>query len=394
MRSPFAIGTDAWAQVAKGGGRIFSKTLRLGFQVPTSDLFQLDEEKRGGGRPLQLLLAAIFMVPIAGFSASMGFEPGEKFVAGEAVEASSGWKGDSLVTDEEARTGSQSLKISTRTMFVLEKSSSRLPFAYLDFWIKTFADDSDEPLTTVDFGGAALAFLREEAKGAIFVADERSETGSRVVKDTLLLDEHGFLQQWLRITIRRDEHTGVWDLFINGRPASVGIPLDQSAAEKVLSTHLDSPPGGVAYVDDFSVGWENPLFEDSDHDGIPDSYEVAHGMDPYQDDRARAPQSDGVTNIARFYQDSSGSAGWSAPGDKGGGFVFVDSQSGSDRFTGRMSYRAADDGPKASLEAAVDAASDDDVIVLLPGLHPYSISAISNSQKIINLRPMDRAFLR
>jgi len=58
---------------------------------------------------------------------------------------------------------------------------------------------------------------------------------------------------------------------------------------------------GVASVlDDFLIGFENPLFPDADLDGMDDGWETAHGLAPAVDDRAGDPDGDGLTNIREF----------------------------------------------------------------------------------------------
>src|SRR5690606_22292835 len=95
-----------------------------------------------------------------------------------------------------------------------------------------------------------------------------------------------------------------WDLYINGKlkAADLGQWDDQVTGFQTfkLTGHSHHP----LFFDDLALAGENPLFTDADRDGMPDDWELAHGLNPTIDDRSVDSDEDGRTAVEEWMQGS------------------------------------------------------------------------------------------
>lgn len=323
---------------------------------------------------MKKFLWLLAVIPSIG-TAQISFEESEGFSTG--ASAIPGWSGEFTVFDQEAFSGAQSLKISQ----AIATNGEAAPVTYADFWVKASADSSEDPAATIDFGGAAIAFLREGTNGAFYAFNATGNGTSSPVLQDVALDASGHATEWTRITIRRDFANRKWDLFCNGRPVAWGMGLDAPSAG-VPQVKFSSPPDGELFVDDFGRSSLNPLFTDTDNDGIPDAYEEARGMNPRVDDRLGDANHDGVPNFAEFVHSLSGTANTQGASDPFH-IVYVDKNKGNDSNAGSYPYPVEGDGPKASIHAAIEAAKEGDTIAVIEGV--YDEGEISLAGKPFNL---------
>ena len=119
--------------------------------------------------------------------------------------------------------------------------------------------------------------------------------------------EDGLAKDWTRLQLRRDRGSRAEaDLWINGKPVAVQIPLDLSAS----GFQVRAAARAASYVDELAFSDAQPLFSDGDRDGMPDSWEFAYAgsatpsgaalLQPAVDDRAADPDGDGVNNIREY----------------------------------------------------------------------------------------------
>ena len=192
----------------------------------------------------------------------------------------------------------------------------------------------------VKIGGAEIALLRRGAKAEVqarrglTVNGVLKWRGSRVF---VPVDETGAATDWLRLTVRCDLQTELWDLYVNERmvlhdlsradtedPAIAffgharapvligrlaiqtanplfrdvmddGIPDEWENRYQLNSArarrYLDSDQDGLLDIDEYILG-TNPRDPDTDHDGAPDGYEVKYGLDPLRPLTAAELESD------------------------------------------------------------------------------------------------------
>ena len=69
--------------------------------------------------------------------------------------------------------------------------------------------------------------------------------------------------------------------------------------------------------------------------------------------------------------------------------IYVDNKAGNDRNTGALSYRTLSQGPKATLDAAIELADDNTTIAVLPTGKVYTTGeSILKTTKTINVMPL------
>lgn len=312
-------------------------------------------------------------------SCTLGWGAGEGFedsAVGQEVSARSHWTGSAAVTDEESASGSNSLRVNAGETVVFQPDAVE-SVSYWDFYLlPSFAASIGQ---TLNITGAKLGFTVQGAVGKVRASD--GETAVETAPDFPLISGTDGGENWVRITVRIDRGKKEWDLFLDGKPILAAAKLDQGD-----SLSLTGPAGsGPVYLDDVQVSKNCPLFADSDNDGMPDTEELANGLNPFVDDRDADPDGDGIRNILEFFAGSHPQSGVPLlPGT--GVYVFVDNVSGNDAFSGRRSYAAGNEGPKAGIKAAMTAAPSGATIFVLPGTGLYKEGSMGIKNKRLTIR--------
>ncbi|MEI8351910.1 MAG: thrombospondin type 3 repeat-containing protein, partial [bacterium] len=106
----------------------------------------------------------------------------------------------------------------------------------------------------------------------------------------------------VRLTVQLDYSRRRWGLWLNGTNLLGGLPFSGTATELARVRFT-----GAAYadtlLDEIAVTSNAPpdLTPDSDADGLPDEWELAQGLDPYDPSDASAdPDHDGLSNRAEY----------------------------------------------------------------------------------------------
>lgn len=357
---------------------------------------------------LKTYTCAIFcLVATISSSFSIDFEPSEGFVAGSGVEDRSDFEitGPVLISADTAYRGDQALLIpaSNPAIEVLYQPKD-LPSEGVRFITLAFnpaVEASSLVESSVHAWGSDLGFLRQ-ADGRIAVvalgaeqapashAEPFVEEAHTILSTTARWGEDGRSDRWLTFVIRQDLSTGTWDLFIDGKLRAIDHPLNTDSADNL--TLFGSEIADV-YVDNIAVVVHNPLFQDDDSDGIPTAEEIVRGSNPYFNDRDAVRGVDGVTNIEAFLNKSRGNITPTAAGQSHS-TLYVDNATGSDANTGTFSYATSNDGPKASIKAAMAAARSGDTIVILPGTGLYDEGSRDAHGKRLTIKPVEPITIR
>jgi len=115
-----------------------------------------------------------------------------------------------------------------------------------------------------------------------------------------VLDANGRAADWLRLTARSDYGSKKWDLYFNGRMIAADLGFISNAAAAFTGLGLTGHSALVTGFDDLLVAFDNPLFADADHDGMADSWETTHGLNPALNDRDADPDHDNLTNLQEY----------------------------------------------------------------------------------------------
>jgi hypothetical protein len=297
---------------------------------------------------------------------------------GSSLPAS--WQGSAEITAEESLSGTQSLKVAPDAK---AQYLGTLPAGI------TFIDLQILPVTgsteILNLAGARLGF---DADGKIRLFSGE-DTQGRTAQNVSYEVTAGAAAGWVRITVRVDSAKQLWDLYVDGKPAEANLPLGASTA----ALTIQSPAAGATYLDDFTLGEENPLFPDADRDGLADAEEKANGLNPYGDDRDGDLDGDGVSNVDEFFAGTSPKAPGALDGQTT--LIYVDNLHGNDAFTGQHSYPSiGQTGPKASLKAAMAAAPSGATIIVLKGTGLYDEGSRGIPGKHLTIKPVDSIAIR
>lgn len=295
---------------------------------------------------------------------SEGFES-PNFQVGDVIEGKSGWTSDgAVITDEQSKEGSQSLKLENGQTVSLSGTSSTVEF--VDFEI--LPSFGETAVSTVKVAGRTLEFVKNEDGGSLILLSKESDEATELEIKGFSTEENSDLStDWIRITVRIDTVAGKWDLYVDGRPTVSNLSVVASPNVFEAGSGVD----GLTFIDQWQKSPENPLFVDSDKDGIPDAEEIALGLNAFGDDRNGDRNGNGVSNVDEYFSAASTQGAFAFAGASGA-VLFVDNLHGNDANSGIRSYLAVGgDGPKSSIKAAMDAAPLKALIVVLKGTGVY-----------------------
>ncbi len=325
----------------------------------------------------------------------VGFEASEGYLGGSAIEAMEGWsiseEARGAITEEDFLFGEQSLRIEAgETSVGVEYWAEEIPqqgVRFIEASVKPIPGEGEEALISLSLWGSEVRFTQGvgPAIELQLPGNEPPETISIPVGDGN--DGEGPAVPWVSLVVRQDLQAGTWDLFLNGEL----IAIDLGLVESNDSLQLEVGARETIYLDGLGVGKENPLFPDSDGDGMSDAYEVAHRLNPHANDRNGDRDGDGISNIAEARAGTFPSfPGSGTPGP----ILYVDNATGSDANSGKLPHGSGNNGPKFSIKAAMAAAESGTVIVVLPGTGIYNEGSRSANGKRITIRTVQPIIIK
>ncbi|MEI6515250.1 MAG: hypothetical protein WCO77_04670, partial [bacterium] len=280
-------------------------------------------EIASGNNPLQAN-TYLRIDPASGTNtASTGFEPSEGYVVG-LLNGQNGWvaSNGATITDSVKYSGLQSVRLAGSTTSVVEHSEMSWDIATQDrdqVWFRFYTKPVANSGASFDTN-AALSFAF--CGNRVYAYDKRlgTERGSEPV----VPDSNG----WYRVDIRLDNSTHKYLICVNGVLAidDIGLATTNrlSPMKFKVTGSVDFGTAQAAFVDQMTVTTVEPAAEldfdndglsnaqelllgtdprdpDSDHDGLPDGWEAAHGLNPLDaSDASLDNDYDGLTNLQEY----------------------------------------------------------------------------------------------
>ncbi|MDF3058175.1 MAG: beta-glucosidase [Rariglobus sp.] len=174
---------------------------------------------------------------------------------------------------------------------------------WIDFYLKpVFADSTALPSEVNSALAAVTGFVKKTGSiGEVYAVDGDGVGGGDWTASGYtisLLDERA--AGWLRISYRIDYGNKRWDLFVDGNLILADLGFADNEASPFAQFRLRGDAEKATFLDYFYAGAENPLYADTSGTGLPDSWLLAHGLNPSTAQRHGDPDHDGVDNLTEF----------------------------------------------------------------------------------------------
>ncbi len=237
------------------------------------------------------------------------FEADEEYVPG-SLDAQHGWSvtaGAAQVVTTDAAHGEQSVALAAgATAATVDREfgpgESNPTVVFIDLFAKPAAGAEASSGPLFDLDNARLGFVFNDGSGRYTALDgDGLGGGTWKIQDPVLpLDGNNTALAWCRVTARLDYTARTWDFFLDGRLLDAGLKFRYGESGRFGAISFRGDTVAATGLDDLYAGADNPLYLDSDRDGMDDAWEIVHGLDPMVNDRAGDPDGDGLTNIGEF----------------------------------------------------------------------------------------------
>lgn len=238
---------------------------------------------------------------------STDFETGEGYILNAPL--SGDWTTDSssiTISDESVYSNFQAVKIPASDpeyMLSLGFDPLSATVVYVDYYAKMTASSPQSlPLLTIPETSVALGLTSFEASngGWILLNGDGQGDGQWIAAGDLASLDGNSLSDWHRVTLRLNLVSNQWDAYVDGSLVAVDLGFAEAMTVSSEALLLYGNATGLTFIDKFSLRTTNPLFIDSDGDGMSDVFENANGLNPSADDRDLDADSDGLSNIEEF----------------------------------------------------------------------------------------------
>lgn len=236
------------------------------------------------------------------------FEDNEGYALG-AIGGQLGWTasvGSASVTDEAAYNGVHSIALAPGTPPV-RVAQAFAPYpghdvVFMDFFARPVAESDLSTSTTFDVESARFAFA-QNGTNAVLNVFQGDGAGGGTWQPTAFSAPIGAdnqLQTWTRLTARLDFAHKTWDLYAGGNMVAADVPFRDNTATYLSSFAVRGDAATNSRLDYIFAGAENPLFADTNNNGIDDAWETAHGLALTTVNRFDDPDGDGSSNVLEY----------------------------------------------------------------------------------------------
>lgn len=162
-----------------------------------------------------------------------------------------------------------------------------------------------EPASAIVFStpAAQVALVGTAPAAELWIFDGATRVWRSTGK-AVTIDATGRTTEWIRLTTREDYATKTWDLYLNGKMVVADTTFADTSAASLTDFSVNGHATVASAFDEFYAGAENPLFADTNHDGLDDAWETAHGLSLNDDNRYGDPDGDGKNNVQEFTNDT------------------------------------------------------------------------------------------
>lgn len=200
-----------------------------------------------------------------------------------------------MIQSNRAFEGSQALALGSTGTATHVFASDGAPVVWIDFQAKLVSRLTQaDPV--ISSNSAAAFFVT--ASGQLAVSRDASST-----QRWESLSSHAPVAtgQWVRLTARFDYPAQRWSVWLNG----VQVASDLRFANPVVEfsqAQFHGPALSVATLDNLAITTNEPPGLDTDGDGLPNAWEIAHGFNPSDPSDSSDPDGDGFTNFEEYQQ--------------------------------------------------------------------------------------------
>jgi hypothetical protein len=247
------------------------------------------------------------VVTLATLPDTSTFETGSGYTTGDLNGQQLWWATATLATvsSDQAQAGSLGLKLAgnaTPASAIKYFAASGSPaVTFVDLYARPVAATAVGDSSLVQTECASIGFQISSGRGEVYVFD--GVGSNQWVGTGVTFDINGSNQatSWLRLTIRADYTHHKWDLYVNGVLADYDLAFGNNSESYFRILALRGHTSAATYYDNVSAQSTNPLFTDSDKDGMPDAWEATAGLNTASDDRNSDKDGDGRTNIEEYF---------------------------------------------------------------------------------------------
>jgi hypothetical protein len=226
---------------------------------------------------LSLTAAAQVTLPyITDFDTTFGFTPGP-------LNGQKNWivlSGSAAITTTPAPPlGTQSIVLSLGSPAAMvglpfAAPSPAQPVMYADCLIKPAVGAYISSFIYLDTSVAA--FVRNGTQGQVFTFDGTSWLPTPAV--FALNSDNATSSNWMRLTFRLDFSAKTWDLYYNNAFVAHDVGFIDKTAATLPFFIAQGDPTLPGYLNYLAAGWVNPLFANTNNDGIPDTWKNNYNL--------------------------------------------------------------------------------------------------------------------
>jgi len=257
----------------------------------------------GAAAPVVLTITILASLPY-----TADFEPAEGYVLG-SLNGQLGWTvnpGVSVVSNLDFAHAAQSVQLSPgNPPSVIGQTFASSPgqtVEFFDFFAKPVAGTPPGTASTFTIEESEFAFQLSGGQGVLQVFSGNGSGGGAWVSTpyTIPLGAGNQAQNWIRLSVRLDFTTKLWDLYANSQMVAADIPFISNSSTYLSTFQLQGDIASTSGLDKIYAGPVNQLFADVNNDGIDDVWETAHGLSLATDNRNLSPSGSGITVLQAY----------------------------------------------------------------------------------------------